>query len=154
MHPLQKLVIKNGMQLLLHLQAFLFRHSYLYFLGNGLNLFLAQMMIYTKKIGKANNLEELGKNWQKGFAATKQVPITKIDEKTVFAEIHTPCPLRDTGDTMACFKMMSYDRKIVEKAGGQFIVLTSQAEVGNTFCKVAMRFQQEKIDDLVAAHQK
>jgi hypothetical protein len=140
------------MQLLLRLQAFLFSHTYLNFLGNALNLFLAQLMIHIKKIDKATTLEELGRNWQKGFATTKQVPITKIDEQTVFAEIHTPCPLRNTGDTLACFKMMSYDRQIVKKAGGQFIVLESQAEKGKTICKVAMRFQATKMNDLVAAH--
>lgn len=35
--------------------------------------------------------------------------------------------------------MMSFDRTIVKKAGGQFIILESQAEEGVTKCRIAIR---------------
>jgi hypothetical protein len=142
------------MRLILQVFAFSVRRKYLQSFAQKLAHFLANSTIQSKKIHKAQNLEELGKMWQKGFPSAKQVPIKAIDSTTVFAEIHTTCPLRGTGDTYACYLMMEYDRKIVEKAGGEFVVLASQAELGRTFCQVAMRFQGQTMADLQATHLK
>jgi hypothetical protein len=154
MNRLQKTWIKTYMRFILNVFAFSVQHKYLQSFAKGLAFFLANSTIKAKKIHLAQNLEELGKMWQKGFPSAKQVPITAIDADTVFAEIHTPCPLRGTGNTQACYLMMEYDRKIVEKAGGEFVVLASQAEAGRTFCQVAMRFKGQAMDDLQAAHLK
>ena len=113
---------------------------------------LARFTIGSKGISKANDLDMLGKMWQRGFPSAKQVPITGMDDNTVYAEIHTPCPLRGSGDTMACYRMMAYDRKVVAKAGGEFVVLESQAQQDRNHCTVAMRFKGQSMDDLVAAH--
>jgi len=134
--------------------AFLSRRKNLDFFTFRMSNLLANTIIKQKRIKKAENLNELGKFWQKGFPSSKQVPITEVDENTVYAEIHTPCPLRNSGDTLACWKMMAYDRRIVEQAGGNFVVLSSQAESGNTFCKVAMRFKDQMMDNLQQAHLK
>ncbi|MCU0447628.1 MAG: hypothetical protein MUE85_22235 [Microscillaceae bacterium] len=154
MNSLQKNFIKFYMSLLLKTFAVAVRRPYLYGFARNLAHFLANSVIKTKKIQPAHDLETLGKMWQKGFPSAKQVPITHIDEQTVYAEIHTPCPLRATGDTQACWRMMEYDRKIVEQAGGEFVVLASQAEAGRTFCQVAMRFKGQAMSDLIPAHQK
>jgi hypothetical protein len=154
MDQFQKRWIKTYMGLILNVLAFSVRRKYLQGFAKKLAHFLANSTIKAKKIRKAQNLEELGKMWQKGFPSAKQVPIKAIDSTTVFAEIHTPCPLRGTGDTYACYLMMEYDRKIVEKAGGEFVVLASQAEIGQTFCQVAMRFKEQTMIDLQAAHLK
>ena len=153
MNKFQKVFIKNTVQIFLKLQAFLFRNTSFNFLGYALNKFLANTTIKAKKIGKAQTLDELGQNWQRGFPAKKQVPIVGKDDKTIFGEIHTPCPLRGTGNVQACYKMMSYDRQIVEKGGGQFVVLQSQAETGIHHCKIAIRFKGEDMSDLRQAHE-
>lgn len=73
---------------------------------------------------------------------------------TVHARILTPCPLRGTGDVHACHRMMAFDRAVLRRAGGQFVVLRSQAEPGVTRCQVALRLQGQPIDDLVPAHER
>ncbi len=115
---------------------------------------LARITIFAKNIKHADNLSDLGRQWQRGFPSAKQVPIKEINDSTVFAEIHTPCPLRGTGDVQACYRMMQYDREIVNKAGGQFVVLESQATLGNTHCAVAIRKKRDDVSDLTPAHAK
>lgn len=152
MHPVQKAFIKNGMVAILTIMAFSARRKWLNWLTKGLTNALANTTIASKRIKQTNDLDALGKMWQRGFPSSKQVPITGQDLNTVYAEIHTPCPLRGSGDTQACYRMMAYDRKIVDKAGGQFVVLQSQATPSNTYCKVAMRPKGAAMDDLKEAH--
>ncbi|WP_373079196.1 hypothetical protein [Zhongshania sp.] len=114
---------------------------------------IAKATIKSKGIREAKNLADLGRQWQRGFPSSKQVPIKEISADTVIAEIHTPCPLRATGDVNACYRMMQFDREVVKKAGGQFVVLSSQASPGNTFCTVAMRLRGADITDLIPAHE-
>lgn len=115
---------------------------------------LAKLTIKNKQIQTASSLQELGQTWQKSFAAKKLIPITGIDENTLYAEIRIKCPLRGSGDTLACHRMMNFDRQILEQAGGQFLVLESQAVPGVHHCKVAMRLKDQPADDLVQAHEK
>ncbi|HAI76502.1 MAG TPA: hypothetical protein DCM08_09660 [Microscillaceae bacterium] len=152
MHPIQKFFVKNTVAFTLKMLAFVARRPKWRKLSDWLTTTLANSTIRSKRIRQATDLQQLGEQWQRGFPSKKQVPISHIDERTVYAEIHTPCPLRGTGDTHACYAMMRYDREIVKKAGGVFVVLQSQATPGQTFCKVAMRFQQADVSDLVSAH--
>lgn len=154
MNKLQKVILKQGVSATLQVMAFFARRKALLRASDWLTTLMARVTIRTKNIRKAQTLQELGAQWQRGFPSSKQVPITHIDNNTVYAEIHTPCPLRGTGDTLACYHMMRYDRTIVEQAGGTFVVQSSQAEPGNTFCKVSMRFSGQQLDDLVPAHLK
>ena len=154
MNALQKLVIKTTVNVMLKIQAFMFRHAMFNTLGYRLNSFVARATIKKKRIGMVKTLDELGECWQRGFPAKKEVPITGKDDNTIYGEIRTKCPLRGTGDVAACYKMMSYDREIVSSAGGQFIVLQSQAESGIEKCKVAMRFKNENVNDLQHAHER
>jgi hypothetical protein len=94
----------------------------------------------------------LGSTWQSAFPAKKQVPIVGLDEDTAYGEIHTPCPLRGSGDVDACYRMMGYDRAFMRQAGARFVVLRSQAEPNVTVCKVAIRRADLPADDLIPAH--
>ncbi|TWT14823.1 hypothetical protein [Reyranella sp. CPCC 100927] len=104
------------------------------------------------RVGPAADLADLGRQWQKAFGGKAKHPVTAITNDTVYGEIHTHCPLRGTGDTQACWRMMEFDRAVLAKAGGQFVVLRSQAEPGVTVCQVAMRTAAARLDDLVPAH--
>ncbi|MBS2028089.1 MAG: hypothetical protein JST54_09320 [Deltaproteobacteria bacterium] len=101
--------------------------------------------------GDAASPERLGATWQRAFPAKKQVPIVSVDATTAYGEIHTRCPLRGSGDVEACHRMMAYDRAFMERAGGRFVVLRSQAEPGVTVCQVAIRAASLPADDLVPA---
>lgn len=154
MSQFKKTLIKYSVKVMLTVQAFLFRYKFLNFLGYALNHLLAWSRIIAKNIQKTDSPGKLGMKWQQAFPSTKHVPVTKIDARTVYAEIHTPCPLRGSGDVEACYKMMSFDRTIANAAGGQFIVLQSQAEEGVHKCKVAMRLKGQDVSDLTPAHLK
>ena len=105
-----------------------------------------------RKVRESQSPAELGRTWQRAFGATKQVPIVAVDETTAYAEIHTRCPLRGTGDVEACHRMMGYDRAFMDKANAHFVVLRSQAEPGVSVCSVAIRHRQHGVEDLVPAH--
>ena len=120
---------------------------------------MARLAIRARGIREARDAAELGAQWQRAFPSARQVPITRIERgpdgvDTVHAEIRTPCPLRGSGDVHACHRMMEFDRAVLERAGGQFVVLRSQAEPGRTHCEVAMRRAGVPTGDLVAAHQR
>ncbi|MFT3714223.1 MAG: hypothetical protein QM817_41700 [Archangium sp.] len=81
----------------------------------------------------------LAEAWQRAFPSKRDVPIVEVTEREAFAEIHTVCPLRASGDLDACHRMMAYDRAFVANAGGKFVVLESQATAGVTRCRVVIR---------------
>lgn len=149
---MKKWLIKNSVQATLRTLAFFARKPSLSWVTRYLTHAMAHATVRAKHIGIATKPEELGPLWQRAFPAKKQVPIERVDGRTVFARIHTPCPLRGTGDVLACHRMMEFDREVLRQAGGQFVVLESQATPGHTFCRVAMRLEGESIDDLKPAH--
>jgi len=146
--------IRTGMQAVLGGLAFFARRPALSPVTNFLTRGLARVTVRAKGIRPARSVEDLGASWQRAFPAKKQVPIEKVEGRTVYAQIHTPCPLRGTGDADACYRMMEFDREVLRRAGGQFVVLDSQSEPGRTFCRVAMRLDGESVEDLVPAHRK
>ncbi|MGF1509477.1 MAG: hypothetical protein ACFB9M_08245 [Myxococcota bacterium] len=101
-----------------------------------------------------SDLRSVGEEWQRMFPSKDMVPILKQDDHTVFAQIRTHCPLRGTGDTAACYRMMEYDRRMLETIGGQLVVLESQAQPGRTYCEVAIRRASVSTEDLVHAHER
>ena len=148
---LRKRMLRDGMQLLLRLSARLARAESA---GASRRLMraMADATVRSRGIRPAQTLEQLGTAWQRGFPSAKQVPITAVTADTVYAEIHTPCPLRGSGDLRACHRMMEYDRRVLEHAGGQFVVLDSQASPGRSHCRVAMRRAGAGTGDLTPAH--
>ncbi len=153
MHPLQKMLVRRGMTALLGVSAALARRRALWPLSRAWSHWLARGTIRRRKIDQTSRqISDLGRAWQQGFPSPKQVPIEAVSADTVFARIETPCPLRGSGDTAACWRMMEYDRAVVASAGGQFVVLQSQAEPGVTSCRVALRLAGAGTGDLVPAH--
>lgn len=151
---LKNRLIKHGMDAMLRLSAALARREHLTRLTYAFMRGLAGATTRSKGIRRAGSVADLGEQWQRAFPSRKQVPITHVDAQTVYAEIHTPCPLRGTGDVQACYRMMEFDRAVLRKAGGEFVVLASQAESGRTHCEVAMRPTGASLSDLVPAHER
>jgi hypothetical protein len=112
----------------------------------------AQMVVHSKRLQRADNLQQLGETWQRAFPSKKLVPIESVSDNTVFAQIHDQCALRGSGDVHACYRMMEFDRGVLERIGGQFVVLESQATPGVTRCRVAMRMAGQDMQDLTPAH--
>jgi hypothetical protein len=144
---------RSTVQFTLSVVAFFCRRPWLKPIANALTRSLAVAAIRAKRIGRAKAVADLGPLWQQSFPSKKQVPIVSVTEDTVYAEIHTLCPLRGTGDVHACYRMMEFDRTVLSQAGGQFVVLQSQASPGVNHCRVAMRLNGASLKGLVAAHE-
>lgn len=149
---MQKFITRHFMGAMLALSAVLARRVGLQPLSFAWSRALAGLAIRHKRIGPAADLHALGRAWQSGFPSARQVPIERVTEDTVYARIETPCPLRGSGATAACWRMMEYDRAVARAAGGQFVVLQSQAEPGVTVCRVALQRTAATTTDLVPAH--
>lgn len=137
---------------LLELAAFLARRPRLKPVSDFYLRSLARKMVKANRIGPASAVGDLGTQWQKAFGGTKHHPIVEITSDTVYGEILTECPLRGSGDTHACHRMMEYDREVMRHVGGEFVVLRSQAQPGVHSCLVAMRKGGTDMTDLVPAH--
>lgn len=150
---MKKSLIRNSTHATLALLAFLARRPRLRAASDALTHALAVTTVRAKGIRRARSVGDLGAQWQRAFPSKKQVPIESESADTVIAQIHTPCPLRGSGDVQACHRMMAFDREVLRRAGGQFVVLQSQATPGVTVCRVAMRLQGAPIQDLLAVHE-
>ncbi len=95
---------------------------------------------------------EAAREWQKMFPSKKMVPIVEEDDGTVYAEIKSKCPYRGTGNVEGCYRMMEYDRKMMEIIGADFVVIKSQAEKNVDNCLVAITNNQNKRKKLIDAH--
>ncbi|MFN4164024.1 MAG: hypothetical protein ACK4FJ_18870 [Ferrovibrio sp.] len=152
MSPIQKTVTRQFMGAMLAVSAFLARRPGLQPLSFAWSRALASLAIRRKRIGPAADLQALGRAWQSSFPSARQIPVERIAGDTVYARIETRCPLRGSGATTACWRMMEYDRAVARAAGGQFVVLQSQAEPGVTVCRVALQRTAATTNDLVPAH--
>ena len=151
---LRSRLIKASVGASLAVSAFFARRPRFNRVTSALMQAMARLAIRSKGIRAARDDADLGAQWQRAFPSAKQVPIRRVDNGTVYAEIHTPCPLRGTGDVHACYRMMEFDRAVAARAGGQFVVLRSQAEPGRTHCEVALRRAGVPVTDLVPAHER
>jgi hypothetical protein len=100
----------------------------------------------------AYNLAELHDQWARSAPALASYELVRIEQDTAYAEIHSECALRGTGDVGACHRMMEYDREVMRGIGGELVVLESQARPGRTFCTVALRRQGASMADFTPAH--
>ena len=99
---------------------------------------LGGLTLAVKKADEQSSATAAAEEWQRMFPSKKMVPITSIEGDTVYAEIRSECPYRGSGNVEGCYRMMEYDRKIMEKIGSTFIVVKSQAEPGVSHCQVAI----------------
>jgi hypothetical protein len=101
-----------------------------------------------------STLGEIGKEWQRMFPSRAFVPIRESAKDTVYAEILGKCPVTGTGDVHACYRLMEYDRQLLNHIGGEFVVLASKADPSVPVCRVAMRMKGANMSDLKPAHEK
>ncbi len=99
---------------------------------------LGSLTLAVKKADKKRSVLDAAEEWQRMFPSKKMVPITSIEGDTVLAEIRSECPYRGSGNVEGCYRMMEYDRKMMEKIGSSFIVIKYQAESGVVNCQVAI----------------
>ena len=116
----------------------------------------AKLNLTLNKPTPATTPSELGKQWMSMMPpdAKEKFAITSTDDRTAYGEIRIHCPLRGSGDASACYHLMNYDRTLMERVGGQLVVLESQSLTNNDHCKVAIRAQDDSVDDLIPAHVK
>lgn len=153
MSPLAKTLIRAQMALLLGISAFLARRPRLWPISRAWSRGLASLAVRSKGIAQAGDTAGLARQWQRSFPSPKQVPVDRVADGIAHARITTPCPLRASGDTQACWRMMEYDRAVARAAGGDFVVLASQAEPGRSYCEVALTLAGRGAA-LMAAHQR
>jgi len=107
-------------------------------IGKPLMRTLGSVTLTVKKAEKKSTALESAEEWQRMFPSKKMVPLTRIENETVYAEIRSECPYRGSGNVEGCYRMMEYDRKMMEKIGTSFTIIKSQAEPGVSHCQVAM----------------
>jgi hypothetical protein len=115
---------------------------------------LARIAMTRASAKEAHNLQQLHEEWSRSAPALANYKLTKIEGDTAYAEIHSECALRGSGNVGACFRMMEYDREVMRKVGGELVILESQATPGRTFCNVAIRRKGASMADLTPAHLK
>ena len=116
--------------------------------------FNAKLALLVRRGRRMHDIEKIGNEWKRMFPLERMQNITTVNEDTVYAETHTWCPLRGTGDVQACYRMMEFDRCMLETIGGQLVVLQSQAEPGVKVCKIAIRKSGISTKDLIPAHER
>ena len=114
-------------------------------IGKPLMRTLGSLTLKVKKAEKKNTALESAEEWQRMFPSKKMVPLTRIEDETVYAEIRSECPYRGSGNVEGCYRMMEYDRKMMEKIGTSFTIIKSQAEPGVSHCQVAMSKQPSNL---------
>ena len=119
-----------------------------------LTTFFASVNLKLNKPVKTNDIRILAETWKKLMPPDGQnnFKISTITKDTAYVEIHLKCPLRGTGKVHTCHSFMNYDRELVKNIGGNLIVLESQSNSGQPYCKLAIRKSDDKLDDLIPAH--
>lgn len=113
---------------------------------------LGALTLRIKSGQKQAQILDAAGEWQRMFPSRKMVPITRVEEETVFAEIRSPCPFRGSKNVDGCYRMMEYDRKLLSAIGAEFVVLQSQAEENIEYCRVAITRESKSRKDLKPAH--
>ncbi len=117
-----------------------------------LTVSLAKVTFKSRKGRKRESVEGLTKEWLRMFPR-EICSIEKIEDDTGYGLVHADCSLVGTGNVKACYKLMEYDRAMVEAMGGTFVVLESRANPAiKRRCKVAIRKRSDSRKDLIPAH--
>lgn len=100
------------------------------------------------------DVEDIAEEWRRMFGLNRFWKIARVADDTAYCEIHFPCSLEGSGDVQACHRLMEYDRALLDKIGGQLVVLASRADPNVTgCCKLAIRSRDDQRGDLIGAHQ-
>lgn len=134
---------------LIHVTHWLTEKESRNWLGKPVSRALGTLTLGVKQGAPKTQLLDAAKEWQRMFPSKKMVPIVSANDDVVIAEIHSECPYRGSGNVHGCFRMMEYDRKLMEVIGADFVVLQSQAEPGVINCRVAISRDSR---NLVPAH--
>jgi len=127
--------------------------NYLNLLTYTLTWLLAKLTILSRKGKSKSSVEGMTNEWLRMFPEGI-CSIEKVEDGTGYGLVHADCSLVGTGDVNACYKMMNYDREMIEKIGGTLTVLESRANPAITqCCKVAIRPLNDQRTDLIPAHQ-
>lgn len=78
----------------------------------------ARSVLFIRRAETKQDITDAGREWKRMFPASGMQEIISSDADTVYAETHVRCPLRDSGDVKACYKVMAFDRCLLEKIGG------------------------------------
>jgi len=78
----------------------------------------------------------LVKKWKALMPYSDEFIIIDNKAEKGVAEIRINCPLKNTGNIDACHRLMNYDRKLMEKFGGELTVLNSQVYPKNNYCTI------------------
>lgn len=101
------------------------------------------------------DVEAIAEEWRRMFGLNRYWKIEKVEDGTAYCEIHFDCSLERSGDVQACHRLMEYDRALLDKIGGQMVVLESRADPAVQHrCRIAIRKRDDERQDLVAAHLK
>lgn len=114
---------------------------------------LAGLVAWAHNAAPVNSAAFLIQEWQRMMPAPRnRFPIQDIsdaqsaseepvarNEQVGAGEIHLHCPLRDSGDARACWRLMEFDRTLVARMHGQLVVTDSQATSGKSCCRVEVR---------------
>ena len=140
----------------LHIFAFFARRGSFDRLTEKVTSQSAQLNLLLNKPKPAKDVESLAKTWLDLMPPDGQeyFKIEEVTGDTAYTQIHLHCPLRGSGNVHACHKLMNYDRKLMEQVGGQLIVLESQSNSGQPYCRLAIRKAGDSIEDLIPAHKK
>lgn len=134
--------------------AFANQSPRLEFVSQQLMRLMARVAMLRAGTKSAANLKGIFEQWQRSSPALAEYRLTEIKGETAYAEIHSQCALRGSGDVAACHRMMEYDREVMRVVGGELVVLESQATPGRTFCTVAMRTAGATMTDFTPAHRR
>ncbi len=143
---------KHMFNSLIYVTSWLTETKFRNILGRPVLRCLGSITLFVKKGDKKETIEEIANEWQQMFPSKKMVPIVKVEVDTVFAEIRSTCPYRGSGNVDGCYRMMEYDRKMMETIGADFVVLKSQAEPGVENCLIAITKEHQNREDLTPAH--
>lgn len=113
---------------------------------------LAALTVRLRGRPAAGDAEALGQAWRRYMPSPRVLPLVRVEDDTAYLQIRMRCPLRGTGDVVACHRLMAYDRALMAAHGARFVVLRSQAEPGVEVCEIAIRSAELAHDDLVPAH--
>ncbi len=118
------------------------------------------MNLAGERVGKLWNsgheveLEKIASGWTEQMPKPhEQFPITSLSDNVAIGEIHVNCSLRRSGNIQACYNLMQFDRAIVERMGGKFIVLESQANSSQKHCKIAICRSEDDFGELKSVWQ-